>query len=241
MSQVPARRDGARPRRDFPVAVSVEAQALAWARQEHAPEGAVVVVDHEIGPRGLHGRLWSVAASSTLACAVTLRPALPAEEGDVAWLLGGIGAADGAAAVAARRVATWWPDLVVDGTTGEPVGAIKAEIQLGPGQVHFAVVSVRLDLGSLAMEARREELLEGVLHAFDDACARLAEGAESVAARYTERCALLGRRVKIGLLPKGETRGIARSVDHWGRLELSSPTGMVEHVTIDTLGRLELA
>ena len=44
----------------FPVAVSSEAMALSWANQEEAPQGATVVVDHEIRASGLHGRIWPI-------------------------------------------------------------------------------------------------------------------------------------------------------------------------------------
>ena len=63
-----------RPMRRFPVAVTCEAMALSWANQQDAPQGATVVVDHEVRPSGLHGRLWSVPAADTLACSVVLRP-----------------------------------------------------------------------------------------------------------------------------------------------------------------------
>ena len=56
-----------RPMRQFPVAVSSEAMALAWANQEDAPQGATVVVDHEIRASGLHGRLWEMPAVDSLA------------------------------------------------------------------------------------------------------------------------------------------------------------------------------
>ncbi|HWI04298.1 MAG TPA: hypothetical protein VNT52_10840, partial [Acidimicrobiales bacterium] len=61
-----------RPMRRFPVAVSAEAMALAWANQEDAPQGATVVVEHEIRAGGLHGRLWEVPATDSLACSVVL-------------------------------------------------------------------------------------------------------------------------------------------------------------------------
>ena len=227
-----------RPVRRFPAAVSAEAQALAWARQEEAPHGAVVVVDHEVSARGRAGRVWKVPAEATLACAVVLRPQLPAEEGDVVWLAGGLAAARAAEAVAGRSLQTWWPDLVVEAATGNEVGTVKAEVQLGPGQVRSAVVTVRFDLTALGLDpGRRDELLEALLSAFEGE--ELASGAAAAAA-YEQRCRLLGERVKVTLRPKGETRGVASGVDGKARLVLQSATGMMERIAVDVLGDLEV-
>jgi BirA family biotin operon repressor/biotin-[acetyl-CoA-carboxylase] ligase len=124
-----------RPMRQFPVAVSAEAMALSWANQEDAPQGATVVVDHEIRASGLHGRLWTVPATDTLACSVVLRPSVSVEEADSAWLLAALAAAEGAQAVSGKELSTWWPDSVVDAATGDQVAAVRAEVQLGPGRV----------------------------------------------------------------------------------------------------------
>ncbi|MDP8991994.1 MAG: hypothetical protein M3N31_02925 [Actinomycetota bacterium] len=228
--------------RHFQVAISAGAQALAWARQEEAPHGATVVVDREISPLGLRGRMWHAPAESTLACAVVLRPPVPAEEGDSAWLVGALGALQGAEAATGAALSTWWPDTVIDADSGEPVVGIKAEVQLGPGQVRSAVVTQRFDLERLGIDpARRDELLEAVVTALDGAGEALGGdgGTGDVAAAYEGRCALMGRRVKIRLLPRGESRGVVAGVDRTARLELKSPTGMVERVTIDMFRELE--
>ena len=226
--------------RRYRMGVSGAALALAWARQEDAPNGAVVVVEREVSPLGRLGKMWPVPPESTLSCAVVLRPPLSVEEADATWLLAGVAVADGAEAVSGRKLATWWPDLVVDADTGEQVAALKLEIQLGPGKVRSAVASIRIDLAKLGVgDDRRDEMLDAVLTALDAHSQDLAEGATGVAAAYDGRCGLLGRRVKIRLLPKGETRGTARRVDRNARLELESATGMIQKVAIDTLRELE--
>lgn len=227
--------------RTYRMGISATALALAWARQNNAPHGATVVTEREVSPLGRMSRLWTTAPEKTLAFAVVLRPPLSVEESDSAWLVGGLAAAEGAEAVSGTGVATWWPDLVVDPASGEQVGAVKAEIQLGPGQVRSAVVTVRLDLEKLGLdEGRRDELLGAVLRAVDERSASLREGASGVAAAYQGRCDLLGKRVKVRLMPKGETRGTARGVDRMARLELESPSGIVERLPIDTVRELDV-
>ena len=223
-----------RPMRHFPVAVSSEAMALAWANQEDAPQGATVVVDHEVRASGLHGRLWTVPAADSLACSVVLRPTVSVEEADSAWLLAALAAAEGAQAVTGREMATWWPDSVVEAANREVVSAVRAEVQLGPGRVKGVVVTMRFDLTKLGIGPEgKDTLLEAVVTAVDNAIESLAEGAAGLAAAYQQRCGLLGNRVMIRLLPKGETRGTARRVDRGARLELEAPSGLIEKVTVD--------
>ena len=222
------------PVRHFPVAVSAEAMALAWANQEDAPQGATVVVDHEIRASGLHGRLWPAPATDTLACSIVLRPPLSVEEADSAWLLAALAAADGAQAVSGRELSTWWPDSVVEASSRQQVAAVRAEVQLGPGRVKAVVITLRFDLPKLGLEGSgTDDLLEATVKAVDDALEGLAEGAATAAAAYEKRCGLFGNRVMIRLLPKGETRGTARRVDRGARLELESPSGLIEKITVD--------
>ena len=231
-----------RPVREFQVAISAGTQALAWARQEDAAQGATVVVDREISPLGFRARMWHAPAESTLACAVVLRPPVPAEEGDVAWLVGALGAAEGAEAVSGKELSTWWPDEVVDRATREPVVGAKAEVQLGPGRVRSAVVTLRFDMERLELGPdRRDELLEAVMASVDRRAEALGDGdgAAAVAAAYEGRCGLLGERVRIRLLPKGEVRGVVGGIDRTARLELRSSKEVVERVTIDMVRDLE--
>lgn len=227
--------------RHFPVAVSAEVMALSWANREDGPQGATVVVDHEIRPSGLHGRIWHTPSSETLACSMVLRPSLSVEGANAAWLVAALGAANGAAAASGRQLATWWPDSVIDTETREMVSAVRAEVQLGPGRVKSAVVTLRFDLPKLGLDvSRRDELLEAVTAAIDQACEGFDDNAAGAAAAYEKRCALLGNRVKIRLLPKGETRGTAVRVDRAARLELESPSGMLEKITVDQVGALDV-
>jgi len=232
---------GGHPVRRFPLAISASALALAWARQEEGPAGATVVVDREVSPLGRIGKPWLQDPDSSLVCAVVLRPPLAAEEADAVWLIGGLGAAEAAESVAGMEVGTWWPDDAVEAKTLERVATMKSEVQLGPGRVRTAVVTFRFDLQRLGIGSEgRNPLLKALLASLDATAAILDEGGSRVlATAYQDRCLLLGRRVKIDLLPKGTTRGTAARMDRLGRLELESSTGMVERIGIDTLRSLE--
>lgn len=227
--------------RSYRMSVSAGALGLAWARQEHAPHGACVLVEREVSPLARLGKLWTTPAEATLAIAVVARPPLPVEEADAVWLLGSLAAAEGGEVASGTSLATWWPDMILARDGEEPLGHVKAEVQLGPGQVRSAVISVRMDLDKLGLGVDgRERLLEAVLGAFDRHSESLAEGAAGVAAAYENRCTLLGRRIKVRLLPKGEARGVARGVDRMGRLDIESGTGMLEQLSIDRLREYEV-
>ncbi len=227
--------------RHFPVAVSAGAMAQAWARQHGAPHGATVLVDHEITALGRLGQPWETPAPSTLVFAVVLRPPLSADDADAAWLIGGLAVAGGIDAITTGPVATWWPDKVVEATTGQVLGAINAEVQLAPGRIRAAVITARIDLGALGLDgSQREQLLAGILDSLDRAGANLEDDTSALAAAYQGRCALIGARVKVRLRPTGETRGEATGVDSRGRLQLTSTTGMVERITVDMLRELEI-
>jgi BirA family biotin operon repressor/biotin-[acetyl-CoA-carboxylase] ligase len=232
-----------RPMRIFPVAVSTDVMAQAWANKESAPHGAAVIVEHEINPRGLHGALWQTPPSDTLAVAVVLRPTVSPEEGDVTWLVGALAGLDAIEAVSKTAFAAWWPDAIVETETNDPVAAAKSEVQLGPGQIKNAVVTVRFDLLRLDLdpEKDRDPLCEAFVHAVDRVTEELAEhGSSRVATAYGERCTMLGKRVKVRLRPKGETRGVARRVDRAARLEVESLSGMVERIGVNQLMELEV-
>lgn len=221
--------------------------AQAWSRQEAAPHGAAVMVDHEINALGRLGAEWPAAPGDTLAGAIVLRPPLDAEAADVGWLIGGLAVIAGIeklrpAAVTGDPVglATWWPDLILLGSESTTVGTVLSEAQLAPGRVRAAVVTFRINataLGIVGPEAR-EELLTSVLDAFGEVCDGLDEGADGatgVASAYERRSALIGQRVKVRLRPTGETRGTVSGFDTMARMQLRSATGMVERITVDML------
>jgi len=222
--------------RHFPVAVSSEAMALAWANREDGPPGAVVMVDHEIGPRGYHGAIWPTPPADSLACSVILRPALVVEEADASWLAVSLIAIGAAEAASGHNLSLWWPADVVEGPERVVMASVKAEIQLGPGKVKSVVATMRFDLIKLGLgRERRDDLLEQVVMAVDQVSELLGDGAAGVAAAYEARCSAVGQRFKVKLRPKGETRGTIRSIDRSARLEIASPTGMIERVGIDQM------
>lgn len=229
------------PQRRFIVAINAEALALAWARREGAPSGAVVVVEREISPRGRLGRLWPHPPERTAVLATVWRPSLDVDHGDIVWLsasLGLLAAAESLVGGRSRGLGLWWPDALVD-ADHRRVGEVRAEVQLGPGRVASAVVTARLDVqafGGCDHEGAVAAMIAGLGAAAD----RLDADVGDVATAYGASLALTGRRVVVRLLPRGATRGAVGGIDTRGRLELVSATGFVERVGLDRLDRVEV-
>jgi biotin-(acetyl-CoA carboxylase) ligase len=168
-----------------------------------------------------------------------LRPTLTADEADVPWILGGLAVAEGIEEAGGPKVEAAWPDLVVDAGDGRTVAALRADVQLGPGKVRVAVVTVRLDVSADGGD-RRDDLLASIGDQFDRRTAELEEGVAGPIAAYEQRCRTLGHNLKLRLIPRGELRAHAAAIDPLGRLECRSPTGMVERVSVNQVRAVEI-
>ena len=224
-------------RRSSPVGISVEQLAAAWARREGAEPGATVVLGQEISGRMRLGIPWQTRPADALACATVLRPQLRPEAEDVLWVVALC------AAAAATGAKPGWPDLLFNGD-GRQIGAVNLDVQLGPGRIESAVVSLRVDLSALGHPSDgREKIRENMVAAFSAQALRCAALAEDTRADLLEEYAgvssVIGRRVRTRLLPKGETRGTAVAVDPLGLLVLESPTGMLERLSPRMVLRVE--
>ena len=222
------------PLRRAPVGISVEQLAAAWARQDDAPAGATVVVDYEISGRMRLGIPWQVRPVDALSCATVLRPSVLPEAEAVLWVVALV------AAARATGARPGWPDLLFS-DDGRQIGAVTLEVHLGPGTIVSAVVSLRVDVVSLGTALDRNHMVEAfTTHALR--CSALAEDQRAeLLNEYAEVSALAGKRVRAKLLPKGETRGVAVTVDPLGMLVLESPTGMLERLSPVTVLRVDPA
>lgn len=237
-------RDGHHELRRYRVGISVEQLALGWLRTEGAPSGSVVLVEQEIVPRQRLGVPWPVPAAATFSCAAIVRCAIALEDEPILWV---------AALVAAGRVlasaesghaasidtALVWPDSVVT-TTGSVVGSVNIETQRGPGTVQAAIVSLRLDTREFPVaESDRAQTAKLFAVALASAVASLAEERDALLDEFTRRSALQGSRVRVRLLPRGDTRGTFASVTSDGRARLESSTGMSELLDPSVVLRIE--
>lgn len=203
---------GERALQTHPVLLSTASSAAEWAGSG-APDGAVVVADSQISPRGRAGRPWRLTPGRGLGFALVLRPQLVAErEG---WLYTVVLTA--LADVCGDGVSIEWPDEVQRG--GEMVAAAGIDVRLGARGIKWAVVNMLLP----AAEPPRGELLAATVTAIEE---RLASPSDGVLEDYARRCSTFGRKLQVRLLG-GTMRfeGTARSTQEEGALVLETSDG----------------
>ena len=202
---------------------STNREVAALARQG-APEGVVVVADHQTRGRGRRGRSWESPPGSSLLVSVLLRPATP----HVAAMATGLAARQACAEVAGAAASLKWPNDVLAGAG--KLGGILAEV-VGDAVVvglgvnvgwHTPLPAGAVDLRRLGgRPVDRGQLLVAFLLALED---RSRQPGEAVLAEYRARCATVGRPVRVAL---GTERivGTASDVDDHGRLVVDTHSG----------------
>lgn len=217
---------GERGLQSHPVLLSTAVTAAQWARAG-APDGSLVVADHQIAPRGRAGRPWKVTPGHGLSFALVLRPQLETErEG---WLYAVVLTA--LADACGEGVTIQWPDEVQ--REGATAAAVGIEVRLGGLTVKWAVVNFLV----ADAEPPRGELLGSILQALD---ARLASSPRSVLDDYGALCRTIGRDVRVRLLG-GTTRieGRALEVFEDGALVLETGEGRRVPVRPQDISSLE--
>ena len=202
-----------RPVQFYPTLLSTGVTAIAWANAD-APDGALVVADYQISPRGRADRPWKLTPGRGLGFSLVIHPDLPPKrEG---WLYTVILTA--LSDVYGEEAAIAWPDEVRVG--GEMQAAAGVRVRLGPGTIRWAV----LDLLLPNAEPPRGALLVSVVEAIEQ---RLAGPEDELLEDYHRRCETIGRSLRMRMLggtgPKLEGTAV-RTIDD-GALLLETPEG----------------
>ena len=215
--------------------------AAADRARAGAPEGLVVVAEHQTAGRGRLDRAWETPPRSALTFSLLLRPqAAPAE-----WpwlpLLTGHTLAKVLRAEGYDAGVKWPNDLLIDDRKVAGILVERVETPSGPA----AVVGVGLNVTmtaeelpvptatSLALESAsapdRTHLLVTALQTLREAYDTWQAGGHAATARlrasYSSSCVTVGRDVRVQL-PSGETlTGRATGIDPDGRLVVAGPDG----------------
>ncbi len=219
-------------------APSTNALVAARAR-EGAPEGLVVVAEHQTAGRGRLDRTWETPPRAALTFSVLLRPDLPPAEWPWLPLLAGYALARALRAHTGIDAGVKWPNDVLVGER-KVAGILVERVETPTGPA--AVVGVGLNVSttpaelpipnatSLAMETGaapdRSEVLVAILRALlEEYAAWRAGGTAELRAAYTRECVTIGTVVHVDL-PSGQPlNGRATGVDPGGRLLVSGPAG----------------
>ena len=209
-----------------------------------APEGVVVVADHQSAGRGRLGRTWSAEPGTALLVSILLRPALPITEVPLVLMAAGLAACDGVEAAAGFRPRLKWPnDLVVDdrklaGLLSESSGGDDPAVVLGLG-LNVSAGAYPPELAAEATSCQdqagrpvdRADVLVGLLTALEARYAAVltAGGRSATLAAYRSDSATLGRRVRVDLTTGPPLEGQATRLADDGELVVVDDQG-AEHL-----------
>ena len=224
---------------------------LAALAADGAPEGVVLVADHQIAGRGRLGRTWTAPAGSSLLLSVLFRPALPVGHAHALTTAVALAAREACTEVAGITPGLKWPnDLVVavpgaDGAERKLAGVL-AESSLAGAHLDAVVVGIGLNVNwPRALPVEIADLATSLNHLAGDAVDRaglLASLLVGLDRRYTAllgpggRAALrdeehaasatLGRRVRV-LRAHDEVEGTAVGFTDEGALRLEVDTDVL--------------
>lgn len=232
----------------LPETDSTNAEAAQRAR-DGAPEGLVVVAEHQRAGRGRLARPWVTPARSGVVVSVVLRPDAVAPQ-HWTWLplLAGL-AVDATVRDAGVRAGLKWPnDVLADGR--KLCGILLERVESGSGPAAVVGIGLNVDLqrDELPVPTATSLALEGATELDRDAllCSLLAHlealygpwveaGGDPRAVReaYRRRCVSIGAHVRIELPDGARVHGTAEDVDPHGRLVVDGTpfgAGDVTHV-----------
>jgi BirA family transcriptional regulator, biotin operon repressor / biotin---[acetyl-CoA-carboxylase] ligase len=220
--------------------------ALATAAAEDAPEGTVLVAEHQVAGRGRLDRVWTSPPRAGLTVSFLLRPDVPAARRGWLSLLTGVALAESVGEVTGVRASLKWPNdlLAVD---GRKLAGILAE-SVASAAAPAVVVGVGLNVNTTSAEMPDTGTsLSRILGTTVDRAPVLLAFLRTVERRYRRWTEVLGDPVSSGLaqdylawsstvgtevavsLPDGSTlAGTAQAVDWDGRLVVATAEGTVE-------------
>lgn len=211
------------PLRYFDAVGSTNTIALEWAA-EGAPEGAVVVADHQTAGRGRWGRAWMSEPGGALQFSLVLRPRLSVDRLGVLGLALGLACAEGIERATRVPTRLKWPnDVLVDGRKlvgilietrvsgarlDAAIAGIGINVSWSPDDSTTSVVAEmeRLGLGEVPA---RVQLLAQVLAAIEELYPLVEGRSSEIVARAEERSEFLGSEIVVRFSDGSTQRGIA--------------------------------
>jgi len=202
--------------------------ALTVAAGEDAPEGTVLVAEHQVSGRGRLDRSWNSPPRAGLTVSFLLRPDVPAARKGWLPLLTGVALSESVSEVTGVLPSLKWPnDLLA--RDGLKLAGILAEAVASPSHPTAVVVGVGLNVSTVD----RGPLLLAFLRAVERRYRRWSEVlgdpvSSGLADSYLGWSSTVGSQVA-ATLPDGSTlEGVAQAVDWDGRLVVATPQETVE-------------
>jgi BirA family transcriptional regulator, biotin operon repressor / biotin---[acetyl-CoA-carboxylase] ligase len=232
---------------------------VAGLARAGAPEGTVVVTEHQTAGRGRLDRTWTTPARAALTLSALLRPRnVPASHWPWLPLLTGVALADSLRRTAEVDAQLKWPNDVLIGQR-KVAGILLERVETSQGPA--AVVGMGVNVSSrpdelpvssatsLALEhaatTDRSVLLRSLLRTLAALYADWAgvggDPARGLADSYARRCSTLGRVVHVELPTGQPVVGLAREVDVAGRLVVAAADGTLTALSAGDVTHLRVS
>jgi len=230
----------------LPETTSTHAEAKRLARKG-APEGLLVVADHQTAGRGRLDRRWEAPAGSSLLLSIVFRPALEPSQIQQVTMSCGLAVVDALAGQTGLDVGLKWPNDII--LAGAKLGGILTEIEFTGHRIEHMVVGIGLNVNldpaqlssallwpatslsqALGRHVPRLPLLWALLEAVEARYTALQAG-PSPRAEWAERLATLGQAVVVsgaGVM----LEGVAEGVDEDGALLVRVAGGGLERILV---------
>jgi BirA family biotin operon repressor/biotin-[acetyl-CoA-carboxylase] ligase len=216
---------------------STNSDALAWA-VEGAPEGALVVAEHQTNGRGRWGRSWVSEPGHLLQFSLVLRPKFSLDKMGLLTTAVGLATAEGVEDSAGIKTGIKWPNDVM--VVERKLSGVLVETRMLDESVDAAIVGVGINVGwtesdvpaniseratSIAIWAEepvpRPALLAAVLLRLETYYDELAAGrVEPILDGAADRSVVLGREVVARFIDGSFLIGRALSLTTTGALEI---------------------
>lgn len=227
----------------LPSTVSTNIEALRWAALG-APEGALVVADHQTGGRGRWGRGWLSEPGRALLFSLVLRPEAPVRRLGLLTTALGVACAEAIEDLCRIPTGIKWPNDVT--AEGRKLAGILVETRVTGSLLEAAIAGIGVNVfwdpleiptsiadraTSVLAEMQRRQLgsppgraalLRAILDAFEPRYRAVCTGEASnvLIASATERSDVLGRRVTVRFPDRTHLEGVAARLLPTGGLEL---------------------
>ncbi|TFV59873.1 biotin--[acetyl-CoA-carboxylase] ligase [Geodermatophilus sp. DF01-2] len=220
--------------------------ALVAAAADDAPEGTVLVAEHQAAGRGRLDRVWTSPPGAGITVSFLLRPDVPSARRGWLPLLTGVALAEAVGEVPGVRASLKWPnDLLAP--DGAKLAGILAEAMTAPTPP-AVVMGVGLNVSTRADElpqtgtslvlvagrpVDRAAVLLQFLRGFERRYLAWVQAlgdpvASGLARDYLAWCSTVGAAVVVSLPDDSTLEGVAESVDWDGRLVVRTREGVVE-------------
>lgn len=168
------------PLRHFQSLDSTNREAERWAK-DGAPNGAMVVADHQTMGRGRLGRTWFDLAGKSLLFTLALRPPLPPDQAPTITFPISVALAEAFCRLIPRSaVELKWPNDVL--IQGKKAAGILLEARCGSNNVEYVLAGVGINVGGIPTEFPIE---------IQDSCQTLQQAVGSDFDRLQVLCAFL--------------------------------------------------